>query len=254
MVSLSIFTSCAVFCKQSYAISYIAWLSCKLWCYRRISSPKKSRNNTPEKIRIFFTCVWYRQSAAETSFLFHTTSSGWWTNGKAFTIPNPRSFVEFFRFMAADVQTLQGREENQNTKKKKTETYIFSVVDNEISCGWKRKSSAKRFAIGRFWPWTWKISSVGKNQFNYWQFSILKIRPIICLCSNSTYVFILRAQTIVNGRLGEHSIGWKPLRFASWFPTLILCSPNLPRVYIRLCKHGNHFTFLHYCTAEVFFR
>ena len=41
------------------------------------------------------------------------------------------------------------------------------------------------------------------------------------------------------------SISWKPLRFASWFPTLISCSPNLPRVYIRLCKHGNHFTFLH---------
>ena len=35
---------------------------------------------------------------------------------------------------------------------------------------------------------------------------------------------------------------WKPLRFASWFPTLISCSLNLPRV--RLCKHGNHFTFL----------
>ena len=34
-----------------------------------------------------------------------------------------------------------------------------------------------------------------------------------------------------------------PLR--SWFPTLISCSPNLPSVYIRLCKHGNHFTFLH---------
>ena len=42
-----------------------------------------------------------------------------------------------------------------------------------------------------------------------------------------------------------NSISWKPLRFASWFPTLISCSPNLPRVYIRLCKHGNHFTFLH---------
>ena len=27
----------------------------------------------------------------------------------------------------------------------------------------------------------------------------------------------------------------------SWFPS---CSPNLPRVYIKLCKHGNHFTFL----------
>ena len=25
---------------------------------------------------------------------------------------------------------------------------------------------------------------------------------------------------------------------------LIECSPNLPNVYIRLCKHGNHFTFL----------
>ena len=34
------------------------------------------------------------------------------------------------------------------------------------------------------------------------------------------------------------------LLFASWFPTLISCSPNLPRVYIRLCKHGNHFIFL----------
>ena len=34
-----------------------------------------------------------------------------------------------------------------------------------------------------------------------------------------------------------------------WFPTLISCSPNLPRVYIRLCKHGNHFTFLH-CSIE----
>ena len=41
-----------------------------------------------------------------------------------------------------------------------------------------------------------------------------------------------------------YSISWKPLRFASWFPTLISCSPNLPSVYIRLCKHGNHFTFL----------
>ena len=38
----------------------------------------------------------------------------------------------------------------------------------------------------------------------------------------------------------------EPLRFSSWFPTLISCSLNLPRVYIRLCKHGNHFTFLHY--------
>ena len=41
--------------------------------------------------------------------------------------------------------------------------------------------------------------------------------------------------------LGEHSISWKPLHFVSWFPTLILCSPNLLRIYIRLCKNRNHF-------------
>ena len=41
-------------------------------------------------------------------------------------------------------------------------------------------------------------------------------------------------------------VSWKPLCFASWFPTLISCSPNLSRVYIRLCEHGNHFTFLHW--------
>ena len=46
--------------------------------------------------------------------------------------------------------------------------------------------------------------------------------------------------------MGEHLISWKPLRFASWFPTFISCSPNLPHVYIRLCKHTNHFTFLQY--------
>ena len=31
----------------------------------------------------------------------------------------------------------------------------------------------------------------------------------------------------------------EPFRFASWFPTLISCSLNLRRVYIRLYKHGN---------------
>ena len=47
------------------------------------------------------------------------------------------------------------------------------------------------------------------------------------------------------------SLEFKPLRFASWFPTLISCSPNLPRVYIRLCKHGNHFIFLHFNSTHL---
>ena len=38
-------------------------LSYKLWCYTRISSHEKSRNKTCGKIRYFFTCVLYRQSA-----------------------------------------------------------------------------------------------------------------------------------------------------------------------------------------------
>ena len=75
-------------------------LSDKLWCYTGISSPEKSRNNTREKIRYFFTCVWYRQSAADTSLAFRTTRSGWWMNGKAFTILNPRPLSEHFRIMA----------------------------------------------------------------------------------------------------------------------------------------------------------
>ena len=41
-------------------------------------------------------------------------------------------------------------------------------------------AAAGRFATGRFWPGTWMISSVGKDQFNNWEFCILKIRPIVC--------------------------------------------------------------------------
>ena len=59
----------------------------------------------------------------------------------------------------------------------------------------------------------------------------LAIKPFyMCVCKHSFHFSF---------------ISWKPLRFALWFPTLISCSPNLPRVYIRLYKHGNHFTFLH---------
>ena len=71
-------------------------LSYKLRCYTRISSPEKSRDNTREKLRYFFTCVWYRQSAADTSLAFRATRSGWWMNSKAFTILNTKTFVGIF--------------------------------------------------------------------------------------------------------------------------------------------------------------
>ena len=50
-------------------------------------------------------------------------------------------------------------------------------------------------------PWvsedacTWKISSVGKDQFKNGEFCLWKIRPIVCLHSDSTYVFILSGPT-----------------------------------------------------------
>ena len=48
---------------------YYHLLSYKLRFYTRISSPEKSRNHAREKIRSLFTCVWYRQSAADASIL-----------------------------------------------------------------------------------------------------------------------------------------------------------------------------------------
>ena len=37
--------------------------------------------------------------------------------------------------------------------------------------------------------------SVGKDRFNNWEFCLMKIRPIVCFCSDSTHVFILSALT-----------------------------------------------------------
>ena len=53
---------------------------------------------------------------------------------------------------------------NQNTKRK-TEIKVFSDFGDDISRDWEQKSTSGRFAKGRFWPCTWKIS-VGKAQVN----------------------------------------------------------------------------------------
>ena len=39
-----------------------------------------------------------------------------------------------------------------------------------ISRRLERKSKAGSFATGPFWPWTWKISLVGKEKINNWEF------------------------------------------------------------------------------------
>ena len=77
-------------------------LSYKLQCCTRISSPEESRNTTHvKKIRYFFTCVWYRQSAADTSLAFAPLGQvDKWT-----AKPSPFSFQgrlpEFSRIMVA---------------------------------------------------------------------------------------------------------------------------------------------------------
>ena len=69
---------------------HLALLSYKLRCNTRIHSPEKSRDNTREKIRYFLTCVWYCQSAADTSLPFRATF-----------VSIQGRFSEFFRVMAA---------------------------------------------------------------------------------------------------------------------------------------------------------
>ena len=82
-------------------MSYILHLSHKLRCYTAISGPEKSRNNTREKNIVFSHVCRYSQSAADTSLAFGVTRSGWWMNGKAFTILNTRCLSELSRIMAA---------------------------------------------------------------------------------------------------------------------------------------------------------
>ena len=48
-----------------------------------------------------------------------------------------------------------------------------------------------------FGPCTWFLLSIGKDQFNNWGFCLLKIRPIVCFCSDLRNVFILSAPTYV---------------------------------------------------------
>ena len=171
-------------------------LSYKLRCYTRISSPEKSLNNTREKIRYLFTCVWHRQSASDTSLAFRATRSGYWMNGKAFTILNPRSFVrDFFglwllkhwKIRIAYRQwrsnfSLEG-EENQKTRRK-TESYVFSGFGYGIPHSRERKSITGRFATGRFWPCNWKIPSVVRansktENFLYWRWGPLFVFVVI---------------------------------------------------------------------------
>ena len=108
--------------------------SCKLRCYTRTSSPERNRNNTPEKISYFFTCVWYRQSAADTSLAFGATRSGWWMNGKTFMILSTSQFVGTFSLVSYRV-----KHSNRNSIPTRAHV-LFSMylapIISQLSCKW----------------------------------------------------------------------------------------------------------------------
>ena len=98
----------------------------------------------------------------------------------------------------SDVQTLLGEEENQNTKRK-AETYIFSAFGDGIFHGRERKSSTRRFTLGRFWhvPEIFlpsvRTNSIAEN-FIYWKLGPLFAFVIIphnfhLECANTLYDF-----------------------------------------------------------------
>ena len=164
-------------------------LSDKLQCYTGISGLEKSRNNTRENIRYFFTCV----DIANQLLTHHSPLAPlgqvdeWTAKPSRFSIQVVcRSFLKSWRLNTkksvsltdSEVQTFLEGEENQYTKRK-TESYVFSGFGVSISLGWEWKSTTGRFATDRFWPFTWKTSFVGKDKVNKWEFCNLKITIIV---------------------------------------------------------------------------
>ena len=76
---------------------------------------------------------------------------------------------------------------NQYTETK-TESYTFSGFGVTISLSWEWKSTTGRSATSQLLPFTWKISSVGKDKVNQWEFCKLKFTTIV--------VFVIDIQRI----------------------------------------------------------
>ena len=140
---------------------------------------------------VFFTCVWYRllrlavRLMNEGWILHHSQSKVVYRDFFGLWLLKHWQIRNAYRQQRLNFPR-RGGKQNQ-----KTESYVFSGLGNDISHGWERKLTTGRFATGRFWPCTWKISSVGKDQANDWEFCLLKITPIVCFCSVSTHFFIL---------------------------------------------------------------
>ena len=171
--------------------------------YTRISSPERSCDNTCEKIQYHFTCVWYDNSAANTSLALSCHLVRLMNEQQS--LNHSQSKIVCWNFFGLWLLTHWKipiayrqwcwnfpRRGGKPKYKRKTKSYVFSGFGNGISHSWEQKSTTGRFVTGWLWPCTWKISSVGKDQFNNWQ-RILYIENLAhCLfCSDSMHVFIL---------------------------------------------------------------
>ena len=77
---------------------------------------------------------------------------------------------------------------NQYTKTK-TESYTFSGFGVTISLSWEWKLTTGRSATSQLLPFTWKISSVGKDKVNQWEFCKLKFTTIVVFVINIQRIF-----------------------------------------------------------------
>ena len=101
---------------------------------------RKALTTHVKKYRIF-PRVFDRQSAADTSFAFRATRSGWWMNGKAFTILNTESFDGIFsgswllkhwkiRIAYWQWHSNFPRKGGNQITERKTESYVFDGFGN----------------------------------------------------------------------------------------------------------------------------
>ena len=96
---------------------------------------------------------------------------------------------KFVSLIDSDVQTSQEGEETQN-KQRKTESYVFNGFGNGIS----HSRELDEFLQAEF-GCTWKISSVGKDEFKTWEFVYWKLGPLFvfaviqCIFSTSRFLF-----------------------------------------------------------------
>ena len=135
------------------------FLSHKLRWYTKISSPKKSPNNTREKILYFFhvclilpiscwhvTCLLHQlvRLMNEMQSLHHSLFMDVCQNFLVVWLLNHWKWLT-----DSNVQTFLEEKEKPQFEKK-TESYVFIDFCNGISRGWERKLTTGRFATGWF--------------------------------------------------------------------------------------------------------